>query len=142
LNCKQPTFIMTEPLIDCVSPGLRVGNTFKAKMEREALFTYLDKALADMREVLVERGKNYADIADNSRVFTQIMTALGVKLPDGMTETQYHCFSNIATKMARYATGNKGHDDNFVDMANYGVLMMADTRRGTAAGPGGGSGGT
>lgn len=82
-----------------------------------------------MRTVLVERGANYADIADNSCVFTTIMEAMGVKRPEGMTEVEFHCMSNIATKMARLATGNRQHEDNWTDLANYAVLQLADMRR-------------
>jgi hypothetical protein len=85
--------------------------------------------LDDMRRVLVERGATYADIADNSRVFSALMLSLGVRPPDHMTPTQFHCLANICTKLARVTTGDWLHEDSYLDIANYAVLILADIRR-------------
>ena len=95
----------------------------------EALAPILD----DMRTTFVDRGANYADIADNSVIFTQVMQAMGVRLPEGMTAVEFHCLANISTKLCRiasaYAIGGKPHQDNWLDMAGYAMLSLADIRR-------------
>lgn len=82
-----------------------------------------------MHGVLVERGGNYADIADNSVVFTQLMEAIGVEKPGNMDPAIFHCISNIMTKFARAASGNPYHEDTWTDIANYSVLILACIRR-------------
>lgn len=95
----------------------------------KTLFQHIEDILGEMHVVLVERGANYADIKDNSTPFKGVMESLGIQVPEGMTDVEFHCMSNIATKLARFASGNRQHEDNFVDIANYTVLMLADLRR-------------
>lgn len=97
--------------------------------KRTPIFEYAANSLRDMANILIERGAQYSDIADNSKVFTQIMEAMGVVRPAGMTEVEFHCLANIATKMSRIAVGNRGHQDNWLDLANYATLQLSDIRR-------------
>jgi hypothetical protein len=97
--------------------------------EPKDLFQHLDDILAEMKEVLVVRGRSYADIRENSAPFAALMGALGVEPTQGFTEVQFHCLSNIATKLARFVSGNRNHEDNLLDAANYILLMLADMRR-------------
>ena len=98
-------------------------------VERPALIPYLENVLADLHKTLVQRGSSYADFADNSRVFTELMAALGIKKPDGMSQVSFHGQAMICTKLARDATGDRTHEDTWVDIANYAVLILADLRR-------------
>lgn len=81
-----------------------------------------------MKRVLVNRGASYADISDNSEVFAKLMKALGIQPPPGMGDVEFHCISNICGKLAR-STASRTHEDNWVDMANYAILQLADLRR-------------
>lgn len=96
---------------------------------RGNILEHASKALADMQTVLVERGGSYADIADNGRVFRSLMESLGIQIPVGMTDVEFHSLSNICTKLARLTTGSRDHQDNWVDIANYATLQLADMRR-------------
>lgn len=87
------------------------------------------RTLDTLRATLVERGASYADIADNSRVFCDILRALGFRWPETMTDTQVHCTCMEATKLARLASGDFQHADSLLDMAGYAVLAHADTIR-------------
>ena len=57
-----------------------------------------------------------------------------MRRPGGMTPTDFHCLSNVATKLARYTTGDRDHEDSILDPANYLVLMAAVKRRTRAEG--------
>lgn len=100
-----------------------------ARDARPSILTYAGDVLGQMQSVLVERGASYADIADNSRVFATILRNMGVTVPEGMSDTEFHCIANIATKLARRAVGDPAHEDTWVDIANYAVLQLADMRR-------------
>ena len=96
--------------------------------DHAALLAQCDQILAQAHQVLVERGQNYADIRDNSKAFATILRLFGFVPPAGMTDTTWHCLSNIATKMARMSAGDLTHEDTMVDSANYWVLMLAAMR--------------
>ena len=81
--------------------------------------------------MLVERGANYADIADNSASFAALMAVQGIDKPRDMSDVEFHCLANISTKLARMSTGSRTHEDNWVDIANYAVLALACLRRET-----------
>lgn len=85
--------------------------------------------LHTLRATLVERGATYSDIEDNSIVFCNILRAMGFRWPETMTDTQVHCTTMEATKMARLATGDFQHLDSLLDMAGYAVLAHAETSR-------------
>ena len=82
-----------------------------------------------MERVLVERGANYADIADNSASFAALMAVQGIDKPRDMSDVEFHCLANISTKLARMSMGSRTHEDNWVDIANYAVLALACLRR-------------
>lgn len=82
-----------------------------------------------MKQVLIDRGSTYADIADNGQAFDRILRGLGVDRAPNMNPVMFHCMSNIATKLARFATGDAYHEDTFVDIAGYAILIAAHHRR-------------
>jgi hypothetical protein len=96
---------------------------------RASIINIADETLAKMQYILVERGATYSDISDNSAVFAQIMRAMGVVTPEGMSDTEFHCMANIATKLARIASGDRRHQDSWLDMANYAVLNLSNIVR-------------
>lgn len=87
------------------------------------------RILSEMQAVFAARGDSYADIEDNSREFTRTMIAQGIRIPDDMTAAQFYCMSNISTKLARFATGDRRHEDTLIDIAGYALLMAACHRR-------------
>lgn len=90
---------------------------------------YAIEILEDLIRILKERGATYASIEDNSLVFDAIMDSLGIKLPENMSSTQYHCLSNIATKLSRITTGDRFYEDSYLDIANYAILIAAYHRK-------------
>jgi hypothetical protein len=90
---------------------------------------YADGILHELHETLVVRGRNYADIRENSQVFATLMSNLGVDRPHGMSDTDFHCLANICTKLARMTTGSRLHEDNWLDLAGYAILALADIRQ-------------
>jgi len=106
-------------------PTPSAGNAEPRPLITEACSNTLDT----LRHTLVERGASYADIADNSKVFCDILRALGFSWPLTMTDTQVHCTAMEATKLARLASGDFQHLDSLLDMAGYAVLAHADTVR-------------
>lgn len=96
---------------------------------RQSITEACASTLGTLRHTLVERGAAYADIADNSRVFCDILRALGFSWPAHMTDTQVHCTAMEATKLARLASGDFQHLDSLLDMAGYAILAHADTSR-------------
>lgn len=110
-----------EPLIKSWVPPIHGGT--------KTLVPEIAKILVELQDILVERGSNYADIEDNSQVFAELMTSLGVAVPEHMPNFMYHCLSNIATKLARASTGDPRHEDTWLDIANYSILLLACIRR-------------
>ena len=77
----------------------------------------------------MNRGGTYGDIDDNSATFAHMMHGVGITTPAEMTNTQFHCMSNISTKLARLATTNFVHEDSWLDLANYAILALASLQR-------------
>ena len=107
----------------------RISDIAGRDTRRTALGPYLARVLKDMGDILVDRGANYSDIAENSEVFSALMQASGIIIPPSMSSVEFHCLTNIYTKLARMASGARDHEDNWVDIANYAVLALADLRR-------------
>jgi hypothetical protein len=99
------------------------------QVDKQTLLDFAAQILTTMHDTLVVRGRTYADIADNSRVFAEAMSALGIYPPKNMSDVEFHCISNICTKLARQAVGQTFHEDNWIDIANYAVLIAAHMRR-------------
>jgi len=98
-------------------------------MTRTPITEAAAETLATLQKTLVERGANYADIADNSKVFCDLLSSMGFTWPKTMTDTQVHCVCNIATKLSRLKTGDFQHLDSLLDLGGYAVLVHADTAR-------------
>ncbi len=84
-----------------------------------------------MKAVFDSRGENYADIADNARIFSSLMLSLGVTTPSGMSDVHFYNMCMICGKLARYGSpgADRNHEDTFIDIANYSILIAADRRR-------------
>lgn len=99
--------------------------------DRQPIAAANRETLDILGNILADRGASYADIADNGRIFCDLLRAMGFKWPEAMTDVQVHCLVMQATKWARLASGDFQHLDSLLDTAGYAILAHADTRRNT-----------
>jgi len=72
-------------------------------------------------KVLNDRNKTYGDISNNLKIQSNLWSAyLGIKISE---EDVTICYA--LTKIARIKTGNKYHEDNAIDIANYSSIGSA-----------------
>ena len=95
---------------------------------KDILRAECEKILKELNLVLVERGKNYSDIRENSQTFDALMQRLGVD-PGPIHAVPFHCLSNIVTKLARLQASDWKHQDSWLDIAGYAILALANIRR-------------
>lgn len=86
--------------------------------------------MADIRETLKERGKQYGDY------FTQTMISQRLKRvmknhAKNLEDDQEDALEMIAVKIARILNGNPNHIDNWDDIAGYATLVADRLRKET-----------
>ena len=100
----------------------------ESDLGKDILPAECEKILKELNLVLVERGKNYSDIRENSQTFDALMRELGVD-PGPISAVPFHCLSNIVTKLARLQASDWKHQDSWLDIAGYAILALANIRR-------------
>lgn len=95
---------------------------------RPELYPYLDTLLKEMRGILVDRGASYADLEDNTSAWAQMAQIMGIYQGGEMDPNTWAATQYILAKLSRLSQ-NPTHEDSWIDIANYAILVLAMQRR-------------
>lgn len=78
--------------------------------------------------VLNERGSRYGAFADNAFLYHALKQAMERAAPKGhkLTAVQQNALDQIFVKLSRIGTGDPNYRDNWVDIAGYAQLVVAE----------------
>lgn len=101
---------------------------------RPHLQVYLGRIIDSIKYTLVDRGETYGDFEDNAKIYWDLLGAMGLQptLPPGMTPCTAIGLMYKAMKMSR-VVADSNHADNWIDDANYGLLVLAVQQRAAEA---------
>ena len=80
--------------------------------------------MAELTEILSERGGRYGSFAENAAISQNLKAVMKFSRNwEGLTLDKKECLEMIAAKISRLLTGETEHADTFLDIAGYATLV-------------------